>query len=293
MCQAAKGRYPTFFFEGSGHHRLADVCCRLCACRYHNQPPSRSADIGRSHCGCATLLCLGEVSPLGERSVTRGRLLYMAAMMMRRLVRLYAGLLLYGLSMAMMVRSDLGLNPWDVFHQGVGDRTPLSFGTVVIITGAVVLMFWIPLRQRPGIGTISNMIVIGLAADVGLWLIPTLESLPIRGVLLLSGIFLNGVATSVYIGVGFGPGPRDGLMTGLAARTGWSIRTVRTGIEVTVLALGWALGGTVGIGTVLYAIAIGAIVHMTLPFFTTHSDERAAKSRTPPIDDKGAGRARL
>lgn len=195
-------------------------------------------------------------------------------MMIRRLVQLHAGLLLYGLSMAMMIRADLGLNPWDVFHQGVGDRTPLSFGTVVIITGAVVLMLWIPLRQRPGIGTISNMIVIGIAADVGLWMIPAVESLPIRAAMLASGIVLNGAATSVYIGVGLGPGPRDGLMTGLAARTGRSIRTVRTGIEVAILALGWALGGTAGIGTILYAVTIGPIVHVTLPFFTLRSAKR-------------------
>lgn len=196
----------------------------------------------------------------------------MAAMIMiRRLVQLQAGLLLYGLSMAMMVRSDLGLNPWDVFHQGVGDRTPLSFGTVVIITGAVVLALWVPLRQRPGIGTISNMIVIGLAADLGLWLIPAVETLAVRAAMLAFGILLNGAATSLYIGVGLGPGPRDGLMTGLAARTGRSIRAVRTGIEVAVLALGWALGGTVGFGTILYAVTIGPIVHRTLPFFTVHS----------------------
>jgi uncharacterized membrane protein YczE len=189
-------------------------------------------------------------------------------MMIRRLTQLYAGLLLFGLSAAMMVRSDLGLNPWDVFHQGVGQATPFSFGTVVIVTGAVVLMLWIPLRQKPGIGTISNMIVIGLAADIGLWLIPPVASLPIRCALLVSGIVLNGVATSTYIGVGLGPGPRDGLMTGLAARTRWSIRTVRTAIEVIVLTLGWVFGGTVGIGTILFAVTIGPIVHWTRPFFT-------------------------
>jgi uncharacterized membrane protein YczE len=167
----------------------------------------------------------------------------------------------------MMVRSDFGLNPWDVFHQGAGDRTPLSFGTVVIVTGAIVLLLWIPLRQRPGLGTISNMIVIGLAADFGLWLLPDVESLAVRAALLAAGVFLNGVATSAYIGAGFGPGPRDGLMTGLAARTRWSIRTVRTAIELTVLGVGWALGGTVGLGTILFAVTIGPIVHMLLPYF--------------------------
>lgn len=189
-------------------------------------------------------------------------------MMIRRLIQLYAGLVLFGISTAMMVRSDLGLNPWDVFHQGVADRTPLSLGTVIVVAGAIVLLLWIPLRQRPGIGTISNIVVIGIAADVGLWLIPDVASLPLRVAMLTAGIVLNGIATSAYIGAGLGPGPRDGLMTGLAARTRWSIRTVRTGIELTVLALGWGLGGTAGVGTILYAVAIGPIVHRTLPFFT-------------------------
>ena len=196
-----------------------------------------------------------------------------AVMMIRRLVQLYAGLFVFGLSTALMVRSDFGLNPWDVFHQGVGDRTPLSFGTVVIVTGAIVLLLWIPLRQRPGVGTISNIIVIGLAADFCLWLIPTADTSPARAAMLAAGIFLNGVATSAYIGAGLGPGPRDGLMTGLAARTGWSIRIVRTGIELTVLAVGWALGGTVGIGTILYAVTIGPIVHRTLLVFTIRSEQ--------------------
>jgi len=195
--------------------------------------------------------------------------------MIRRLVQLYAGLVIFGFSTAMMVRSDFGLNPWDVFHQGVGDRTPLSFGTVVIVTGAFVLLLWIPLRQRPGLGTISNIIGIGIAADVGLWLIPEIESLPLRAALLAAGILLNGVATSAYIGAGFGPGPRDGLMTGLAERTGGSIQILRTGIEVTVLAIGWGLGGTAGIGTILYAVLIGPIVHRTLPFFTVRSSASA------------------
>ena len=212
-------------------------------------------------------------------------------MIIRRLIQLYAGLFLFGLSTAMMVRSDFGLNPWDVFHQGVGERTPLSFGTVVIATGAIVLLLWLPLRQRPGIGTISNIIVIGLAADFGLWLIPDGGALAARAAMLASGIVINGAATSAYIGAGLGPGPRDGLMTGLVDRTGWSIRTVRTGIELTVLALGWALGGTVGIGTVLFAVTIGPIVHRTLPFFTIRTAGSDGRPRaecmetgaTPPI----------
>ena len=196
-------------------------------------------------------------------------------MMIRRLLQLYAGLFLFGLSMALMLRADLGLNPWDVFHQGVGERTPLSFGTVVIATGAIVLLLWIPLRQRPGIGTISNIVVIGLAADLALWLIPEGEGLVVRGAMLAAGILLNGIATSAYIGVGLGPGPRDGLMTGLVARFGWSIQIVRTGIELAVLATGWALGGTVGVGTILYAVTIGTIVQWSLPFFTVRSSAAA------------------
>ncbi len=187
--------------------------------------------------------------------------------MIRRLLQLYLGLILYGISTALMVRSDLGLNPWDVFHQGAADRSLFSFGTVVIMTGVIVLLLWIPLRQRPGIGTVSNIIVIGLTADAALWLIPEINSLPFRTVVLALGILLNGVATGAYIGAGLGTGPRDGLMIGLAARTHWSVRSVRTAIELTVLAVGWGLGGTVGIGTVLYAVAIGPIVHLMLPLF--------------------------
>jgi uncharacterized membrane protein YczE len=186
----------------------------------------------------------------------------------RRLAQLYAGLVLYGVSMAMQVRAGLGLDPWDVFHQGVSDHTGLSFGTVVVITGVVVLLAWIPLRQRPGIGTVSNVIVIGVAVDVSLALMPAAGSDPVALALLLGGVFLNGVASGAYIGAGLGPGPRDGLMTGLVARTGGSIRVVRTSIEVTVLAVGFALGGTVGIGTVLYALSIGPLVHVMLPRMT-------------------------
>lgn len=192
-------------------------------------------------------------------------------MMIRRLIQLYAGLFLFGISTAVMVRSQFGLNPWDVFHQGVGARTPLSFGTVVVVTGVIVLLLWIPLRQRPGIGTISNVIVIGVVADLALWLLPDVQSLPLRALMLAAGVFMNGVATGAYIGAGLGPGPRDGLMTGLAGRTGWSIRSVRTAIELTVLAVGWGFGGAVGIGTVVYAVTIGPIVHLMLPFFTISS----------------------
>lgn len=187
---------------------------------------------------------------------------------MQRLTQLYGGLLLYGISMALMIRADLGLDPWDVFHQGLADRTGWSFGLITIVVGAVVLLAWIPLRQRPGIGTISNVLVIGIAVDVALWAIPAPDVLALRITFLVSGIVLNAVAGGLYIGAGLGPGPRDGLMTGLVTRTGGSIRVVRTSIELSVLAIGWLLGGTVGIGTVLYAVSIGPLVHVFLPRLT-------------------------
>ncbi len=187
--------------------------------------------------------------------------------MTRRLIQLFLGLALYGFSIGLMVRSDLGLDPWDVFHQGLSEHIGLSFGMIVNVVGAVVLLLWIPIRQRPGIGTIANVFLIGIWADISLWLIPLAESLVLAWAMLLAGVFLNGVATGAYIGAGLGPGPRDGLMTGLVKRTGGSVRVIRTGIEVTVLAIGWLLGGTVGIGTLIYAVTIGPIIHRMLPLF--------------------------
>jgi uncharacterized membrane protein YczE len=189
-------------------------------------------------------------------------------MMTRRLIQLLIGLSLYGASMALMVRAGLGLDPWDVFHQGLSGRVGLSIGMLVNIVGALVLLFWIPLRQKPGIGTIANVLVIGTAMDLTMLVLPDLNGLPIRGAGLVLAVVVNGIAGAMYIGAGLGPGPRDGLMTGLARRTGWSIRVVRTGIELTVLASGWLLGGTVGLGTVIYAFAIGPLVQAFLPLFT-------------------------
>ena len=186
----------------------------------------------------------------------------------RRLPQLLGGLVLYGISMAMLVRANLGLDPWDVLHQGLSHYLPLSFGTVTIIVGAVVLLFWIPLRQKPGLGTVSNVIVIGLAADFGLWLISPPDQLLARVLMMVSAVVLNGMAGAIYIGSQLGPGPRDGLMTGLSARTGRSLRLVRISIEITVLIIGVLLGGTVGIGTVLYALAIGPLVQFFLRFAT-------------------------
>jgi uncharacterized membrane protein YczE len=185
----------------------------------------------------------------------------------RRLVQLYIGLTLYGLSMALMVEAHLGTMPWDVFHQGVARLTGLSFGTLVNAVGLVVLLLWIPLRQRPGIGTISNVLVIGPVADLSIHLLPTPRDLTVRITFLVTAVLLNAVASGLYIGAGLGPGPRDGLMTGLAAR-GHSIRVVRTSIELVVVATGWALGGTLGVGTLLYALSIGPLVHAFLPRLT-------------------------
>ncbi|SKB03526.1 membrane protein YczE [Aeromicrobium choanae] len=187
--------------------------------------------------------------------------------MTRRLVQLMVGLWLYGATMALMVRAGLGLDPWDVFHEGVTHHVDLTFGQVVIVVGALVLLAWIPLRQRPGIGTIANVLVIGVAADVTLAMLPEASSLATGVVMLLAGIVGNGLAGAMYVGAGLGPGPRDGLWTGIVRRTGASVRLVRTGLEVAVLVTGFALGGTVGVGTVLYALAIGPIVQLFLPWF--------------------------
>jgi uncharacterized membrane protein YczE len=182
----------------------------------------------------------------------------------RRLTQLYAGLVLYGVSDAMLLLAGLGVDPWDVLHQGLSRRFGLGVGTWAVIVGVLVLLLWIPLRQRPGFGTLSNVLVIGWVIDIVLALVPAPHAIVPRVVLLSSGVVLNGIATGAYIGAGLGPGPRDGLMTGLAAR-GHSIRVVRTGIELTVLAAGAALGGTVGIGTVAYALGIGPLAHVFVP----------------------------
>jgi uncharacterized membrane protein YczE len=195
-----------------------------------------------------------------------------AGRLSRRLTQLTGGLVLYGVSMGLMFRSTLGLDPWDVFHAGVAAHLPLTFGQVVIATSFVVLLLWIPLKQWPGLGTVVNAILIGLATDATLALVQTPHGLTGRVTMLLAGIGLNAVATASYIGAQLGPGPRDGLMTGLVRRTGWSVRLVRTSLEVTVLVVGFFLGGTVGIGTVLYALGIGPLVQVLLPIFETRLD---------------------
>lgn len=185
----------------------------------------------------------------------------------RRTAQLFAGLVLYGFSDALLVRGGLGLPPWDVLHQGLARNTSVSIGGWVVLIGLVVLLLWIPLRQRPGFGTISNVILIGVVLDASLAVLGAPRGLPLRSAYLVVGVALNAVATAAYIGARLGPGPRDGLMTGLARR-GYPIRVVRTSIEVAVLAMGWALGGTIGLGTVLYAAGIGPMVHLLLPRLT-------------------------
>jgi uncharacterized membrane protein YczE len=188
--------------------------------------------------------------------------------MPRRLLQLYAGLILYGVSLALQIRAGLGLDPWDVFHQGISDKTGLSFGTIVIITGALVLLAWIPLRQKPGIGTVSNVFVLGIVVDITLSLLGDVHGLGYQLALLTTGVVLNAVAGAAYIGAGLGPGPRDGLMTGLVRTTGRGVGVIRTSIEVSVLSIGFVLGGTVGLGTVVYALSIGPLLHVLLPAFT-------------------------
>jgi uncharacterized membrane protein YczE len=185
----------------------------------------------------------------------------------RRTTLLLCGLTLYGLSLTLLLRADLGLDPWDVFHQGLADTIGLSLGTTIVLTSFAVLALWIPLRERPGIGTIANAVLVGLGVEVFTAAIPEVESIWLRCLLLALGIVGNGVATGMYIGAGMGPGPRDGLMTGIARRRG-SVRSVRTGIELTVLVTGIVLGGTFGIGTVLYAVMIGPLAQFFLPIFT-------------------------
>jgi uncharacterized membrane protein YczE len=179
-----------------------------------------------------------------------------------RAAALLIGLAGYGFSMALMIKAGLGLDPWDVFHQGLAGRTGLSFGLITAIVGVGVLLAWIPLRNRPGIGTVANVIVIAVVVDASLAVLPAPSALPIRIALMIGSVVLNAISTVLYIGAGLGPGPRDGLMTGLVARTGLSVRLVRTSIEATVLAVGWLLGGTVGVGTVVYALGIGPLVQL-------------------------------
>jgi uncharacterized membrane protein YczE len=205
--------------------------------------------------------------------------------MTRRILQLLIGLFLYGIGIALIVRAAIGVAPWDVLTQGIDNHTHLGFGLITVLMSGVVLLLWIPIRQKLGIGTVLNALLVGPSADVGLWLIPEGLDLWLRIVLFAAGLLVLAAATGLYIGAHFGPGPRDGLMTGLHRRTGWKIWIVRTGIEVVVLAIGWALGGNVGVGTVLFAVLVGPLCNWTIPLFAI---KRTAATRiveaTPAVE---------
>jgi len=198
-------------------------------------------------------------------------------MMTRRITQLLIGLAMYGISLAMFIRASLGLDPWDVFHQGLAAKLGWSIGTVVVVVSFLVLLLWIPLRQMPGFGTLANAVLVGIFADLGLALIPAFSHLGGQVAMLAGAVLLNAIASACYIGARLGPGARDGLMTGLARRTGWSVRLSRTLIEVVVLGSGWLLGGSVGVGTVVYALAIGPLVQLLLPLFSAPEKSVPAK----------------
>ncbi|WP_340539508.1 membrane protein YczE [Nocardioides sp. GXZ039] len=185
----------------------------------------------------------------------------------RRLTQLFAGLILYGVSLAMMVRGDLGLAPWDVLHSGLIRHVPLTLGQAVVVMSFVVLLLWIPLREKPGLGTVANAVVVGVSADATLAVLEVPGPTPARVALMAGGVVVCGIATAMYIGAQFGRGPRDGLMTGFARRTGLSLRLVRTCLEVSVVLIGLLLGGGLGLGTVLFALGIGPITQALMPLF--------------------------
>jgi uncharacterized membrane protein YczE len=218
----------------------------------------------------------------------------------RRIAQLLVGLFLYGVAIALMVRAAVGVAPWDVLTQGVSKHTGIEFGWVTNLIGVAVLLLWIPLRQKPGVGTVLNVLMIGPSAQLALWIIPEQTSLWIRIPLFAVGLLLLAVATGLYVGARLGPGPRDGLMTGLVARTGWPVWVVRTGIEVVVTATGWLLGGNVGLGTLAFALLIGPLVGITLPRLRVpelRSPESSGPSReedpaagsAPPLPTTGTG----
>jgi len=199
-----------------------------------------------------------------------------------RAIQLVVGLFLYGLGIALMVRASIGVAPWDVLSQGIAANTPLSFGLATNGVGAIVLLLWWPLRQKPGLGTLMNVLLIGPSAQFGLWLLTELAPLGLRVVLFAVGLLLVALATGFYIGARLGPGPRDGLMTGLHARLGWPIWQVRSLIEGSALLVGWLLGGNVGVGTLAFALLIGPLCGVTLPWFGVTPRRDVVPAQTPP-----------
>jgi len=202
-------------------------------------------------------------------------------MHLRRVTQLLVGLFLYGIAIAMMVRAGIGVGPWDVLSQGISLRTGLAFGVVTNLVGLLVLLLWIPIRQRPGAGTVLNVLLVGTSAQVGLSVIPAMTELWAQALLFAGGLALLAVATGLYIGAGYGPGPRDGLMTGIHKRWGTPIWLVRTVIELTVLAIGWMLGGSVGIGTIAFALLIGPMCNVTIPLLRVPVPEKSIVPEAP------------
>lgn len=236
---------------------------------------TRNLSLENGPIGIAAPRRVRELAALGPVAQLR------AGRLPRRLAQLGIGLVLYGVTVAMIIRATLGNASWDVLHQGMARHLPMSLGTAVIVMSLLVLLLWIPLREPPGLGTVANAFVVGLVADHALAVLVVPDALWLRAALLVGGVVLNGLATALYIGSQFGPGPRDGLMTGLHRRTGLPIGVVRTGLEVTVVALGWLLGGVVGLGTVLYTLAIGPLVQLMLPWCVLELPDRAVVDEAP------------
>jgi uncharacterized membrane protein YczE len=202
-----------------------------------------------------------------------------------RLPALLLGLVLFGVGIAMMVEAGLGLGPWEALHQGIADQLGLQIGTVSILLGIPILALWWPLGERPGLGTLLNVVLIGTATNVGIALIPTAETVPIQLVLMLAGVVVIGLGSAIYLSADLGPGPRDGLMTGLHHRFGWSIRRARTAVELSVLLAGWALGGTIGIGTVVFALGIGPVIQVFLGI--VDREDRVGRARRARLEADG------
>ncbi|MCZ2404064.1 hypothetical protein IV498_12950 [Paenarthrobacter sp. Z7-10] len=201
-----------------------------------------------------------------------------------RVIRLLLGLAAYGIAIALMIRGNIGASPWDVFGQGLSRSVGLSFGLCTIIISGAVLLLWIPLRQWPGFGTLTNAVLVGIFADMGLTLIPQASNLALQASLFVAGLVLLAFATALYIGAGLGPGPRDGLMTGLVRVTGWPVWTIRTGLELSVVVIGYLLGGVVGIGTVAFAAAVGPLTQLTLKWLYVDLHGRTPGGKAVPKD---------